>query len=101
MFWEAIESTNPVFRFGATIIFIMFCTGYCIEVFRKHDINYYIIFELSPNHRMEESQFYALGCTLLFLWMAAFYVEINLQLYRLEEKLEQYDDIAANLERLN
>lgn len=58
-----------VYYLVATGIYILFATGFCIQVFRKYQINYPFIFEIDQSYRLIHHQFYKLGLQASALWL--------------------------------
>ena len=45
--WETLYSGIDTYYFCASLIFVLYCTGFAIQVFRRFNINYVFIFELN------------------------------------------------------
>ena len=50
--WDAIQASNPVYRFTFMLIVIMAASGMCISVFRDNAINYLHIFEIDYKYNL-------------------------------------------------
>ena len=44
--WNEIYAGVDTYYFTAVICFILFATGFCIQMFRRFNINYTFIFEI-------------------------------------------------------
>jgi hypothetical protein len=78
-----------MFRFCATIIYILVSTGICINVYRKYEINYFHIFGLDYHHKIQEYKIWAIAATFAFLWAGVYYMNIiflTLEAYNIEEE---------------
>jgi hypothetical protein len=52
------------------MIYIVFATGLCIQVFKSYGINYPFIFEIDQNYRLTHHQIYKIGLCLSVVWLA-------------------------------
>lgn len=68
--------SSALFRFFGLLVYIVFATGFCINVFVSYGINYLYIFECDPNSKMTHHQLYKVGTLLLFLWSATFEISV-------------------------
>jgi hypothetical protein len=53
-FWKMFKAQNSTMRFTFIIIYIIFASGWCISVFRKHEINYIHIFDMDYKKKVSE-----------------------------------------------
>ena len=72
------------------ITYMLFAVGFNISVFKKKEINYIHIFQLSYEHKVSEWQLWKGGVILLFIWTMGFsmnFMEIVLQANKKENEL--------------
>ena len=64
------------YYFTLILIYILFATGLCIQVFLSYQINYPFIFEIDVSYRLIHHQFYRLGMGFFSLWLACLTMQI-------------------------
>jgi hypothetical protein len=50
------------------VVFILFATGACIQIFRLYHVNYAFIFEVDQNYKMIHHQMYKVTLIFFFIW---------------------------------
>ena len=56
------------YYFTSVLCFIMFATGFAVQIFRRHNVNYTFIFEIDQNYKMIHHQLYKIALIFTFLW---------------------------------
>ena len=51
------------------ITYIVFATGFCIQIFKSHQINYTFIFEVDHNYKLNHHQLYKVALMMLAIWL--------------------------------
>jgi hypothetical protein len=59
-------------RLTFLLIYIIFASGLCIYVFRRHEINYIHIFDMDYKKKVSEYHLWTAAMILFFLWTIAF-----------------------------
>ena len=67
-----IYNSTSVLRVTFFFIYLIFATGFCIQVFVIYGVNYLYIFELDPQAKMTHHQLYKVGTIFLFIWSTCF-----------------------------
>ena len=49
---QEIGSSSPIYYCTATVWYVVFAAGFCIQVFKSHSINYTFIFETDHNYKL-------------------------------------------------
>ncbi len=66
--WAEAKSVNTFSRFLFAIAFLLHLSGHNIKVFRRHEINYMHIFELSYDYRVQDDQLFKIAYFFYFFW---------------------------------
>lgn len=74
--WDAIQASNPVYRFSFMLIVIMAASGMCISVFRDYEINYLHIFDIDYKYNLQQYQIWSLASIFAFFWCITFFMNI-------------------------
>ena len=59
-------------RFTFLLIYIIFASGICIYVLRRHEINYIHIFDMDYKKKVSEYHLWTTAIILFFIWTMAF-----------------------------
>ena len=84
-----MSALTPASRVLFVITYLLFAVGINIRVFKKMEINYIHIFNLSYEHKVSEWQLWKGAVILLFIWTMGFcmnFMEIVMQANK--QKLE-------------
>lgn len=68
--YNFFKPIDLMFRISTILSYILFATGFAIQVFNSYGINYLFIFECDPNQKMTSHQMYRVAITLLFIQMS-------------------------------
>ena len=66
--WNEIYAGRDSYYFTAVICFILFATGFCVQVFRRYNINYTFIFEIDQHYKLIHHQLYRVAIIFTFVW---------------------------------
>ena len=50
------------------LVYIVFASGLCSQLFVRYGINYLFILEIDPNHKITHMTLYRVALTLFFIW---------------------------------
>lgn len=67
--WDEIFAGIDTYYFTAVICFILFSTGFAVQIFRRYNINYTFIFEIDQNYRLIHHQLYRIALIFSFVWL--------------------------------
>ncbi len=66
--WSEIYAGIDSYYFTAVICFILFCTGFAVQIFRRYNINYTFIFEVDQHYKLIHHQLYRVAIIFTFVW---------------------------------
>ena len=66
--WYEIYAGLDTYYFTSIICFILFATGFAVQIFRRYNINYTFIFEIDQHYRLIHHQLYRLALIFTFVW---------------------------------
>ena len=50
--WDMIFSSMDTYIFTSVICFILFATGFAVQIFRRYNVNYAFIFEIDQDYKL-------------------------------------------------
>ena len=56
------------YYFTAVICFILYSTGFAVQIFRRYNINYTFIFEVDQHYKLIHHQLYRVALVFTFVW---------------------------------
>jgi hypothetical protein len=71
-FWEMLSAQNATMRLTFIFIYSIFACGLCISIWRRHEINYMVIFEMNYKNKVSEYQLWTAATVLFWGWTLAF-----------------------------
>jgi hypothetical protein len=66
--WDMLFSSMDTYYFTSVICFIMFATGFAVQIFRRYNVNYAFIFEVDQNYKLIHHQLYRIALIFTFFW---------------------------------
>jgi len=66
--WDDLVSSIDVYIVTFVVVFVLFATGACIQIFRIYHVNYAFIFEVDQNYKMIHHQMYKVTLIFFFVW---------------------------------
>ena len=68
--WGMLFASMDIYYLTAVICFIMFSTGFAVQIFRRYNVNYTFIFEIDQNYKLIHHQLYRVALILAFIWFS-------------------------------
>lgn len=68
--WNELYAGIDTYYFTSVICFILFSTGFAVQIFRRHNINYTFIFEVDQNYKLIHHQLYRIALIFTFFWFS-------------------------------
>ena len=65
---DELTSSIEIYYFALLICFILAATGFCVQTFRKYNVNYAFIFEIDTHYRLIHHQLYRVAIIFSFIW---------------------------------
>ena len=65
---DELTSGIEIYYFALLICFILAATGFCVQTFRKYNVNYAFIFEIDTHYRLIHHQLYRVAIIFSFIW---------------------------------
>ena len=65
--FEELVDSMAVLRFSFILAYIVFASGFIVQIMQNYGINYLYIFELDPHYKMTQSQLFKVAVILLFM----------------------------------
>lgn len=50
--WDMLFSSMDIYIFTSVMCFILFATGFAVQIFRSYSVNYAFIFEIDQNYKL-------------------------------------------------
>lgn len=66
--WAEVYTGIDTYYFTLVICFILFGTGFAVQVFRRYNINYTFIFEIDQHYKLIHHQLYRVALIFTFVW---------------------------------
>lgn len=66
--WNDLLSSIDVYIVTFVVVFVLFSTGACIQIFKIYNVNYAFIFEVDQNYKMIHHQMYKVTLIFFFVW---------------------------------